>query len=280
MLFAIRNLRASRVNLLMNDFAAGLPSPLSFLGLADALARDLGLAAWSARVLPVLHQVSATEGRTRPEMEAKSGSFVPVETMEDLTGTVEVSILVDLPGWDEETRLRSAMTGRRIAGGTLQDDDDDEYKDEYKIEAVTPDGRAFRGLRRGYAMVRPDRLECLQITTGDEDELAGMAKILFPAERPRGFGWIVPVAVGYRLLEKPDEAPKRIRTRNSKIPHVFAEPVLGMAELISVRNSRLTELTEETLKSILWSWVARGDHVLGHAAYHPESNKKEDYSHV
>ena len=90
---------ASRVNLLMNDFAAGLPSPLSFLGLADALARDLGLAAWSARILPVLHQVSVTEGRTKPEMEAKSGSFVPVETMEDLTGTVEVSILVDLPGW-------------------------------------------------------------------------------------------------------------------------------------------------------------------------------------
>ena len=123
------------------------------------------------------------------------------------------------------------MTGRRIAGGTLQDDG-------YALEAVTRDGSAFRGMRRGYAVVRPDRPERLQITTGDEDELAGMATILFPAERPRGFGWIVPVAVGYRLLENPDEAPKRIRTRSREVPHVFAEPVLGMAELISVRNSQ------------------------------------------
>ena len=66
MLFAMRNLRASRVNLLMNDFAAGLPSPLSFLGLADALARDLELPPWSARTLPVLHRVEVSKGRTRP----------------------------------------------------------------------------------------------------------------------------------------------------------------------------------------------------------------------
>ena len=269
MLFAVRNLRASRVNLLMNDFAAGLPSPLSFLGLADALARDLGLAAWSARVLPVLHRVSVTEGRTKPEMKIKSGDFVPDETMEDLTGTVEVSILVDLPGWDSEAGLREAMTGKRIAGGTLQDDG-------YSVEALTPDGSAFQKVRRGYAMVRPELPERLQITTGDEDRLAEMASILFPAKRHRGFGWIVPVSVGYRLLERPNEAPKRFRTRNGGVPHVFAEPVLGMAELISVRNSRLTKLSEEMLQAILWRWVAKGDYVLGHAAYYPASNKKED----
>ncbi|MCY4463256.1 MAG: hypothetical protein OXC26_23075 [Albidovulum sp.] len=273
MLFAVRNLRASRVNLLMNDFAAGLPSPLSFLGLADALARDLGLAAWSARVLPVLHRVSVTEGRTKPEMKIKSGDFVPDETMEDLTGTVEVSILVDLPGWDSEAGLQVAMIGRRIAGGTLQDDG-------CVVEALARDGSAFRKMRRGYAMVRPELPERLQITTGDEDQLAEMASILFPAKRPRGFGWIVPVSVGYRLLERPDEAPKRIRTRCGTVPHVFAEPVLGIAELISVRSSRLLELTEETLHAILWRWEVRGDHILGHAAYHPESNKKEDCYHV
>lgn len=30
-LFVLRDIRASRVNLMMNDYAAGLPSPLSFL---------------------------------------------------------------------------------------------------------------------------------------------------------------------------------------------------------------------------------------------------------
>lgn len=50
--FVVKNIRATNVNLIMNDFAAGLPSPLSFLGLADLLARNLGLTPWSARVIP------------------------------------------------------------------------------------------------------------------------------------------------------------------------------------------------------------------------------------
>lgn len=65
MLFAIKNMKASRVNLLMNDFAAGLPSPLAFIGLGDAIARRLGLNPWSARTLPILHRVDVSQGRTK-----------------------------------------------------------------------------------------------------------------------------------------------------------------------------------------------------------------------
>ena len=259
MLFAIRNLRASRVNLIMNDFAAGLPSPLSFIGLGDAVVRRLGLTPWSARVLPVLHRVDVSQGRTKPEMENKSGIFIPIETMEDLTGTVEVSLLLDLPGHESVAALMDVVPTLRVAGGTLQNDD-------YRVDAVTADGSAFRGMRRGYAMIRPDQEDRRLITIGDTEGLAAIAAILFPAERPQGFGWIVPVAVGYHLIEDPETAPKRIRTRCREIPHVFAEPVLGIAELVSVRNRRLTELTEKGLSDVLWSWKAQDDHVLGHTA--------------
>jgi len=261
-LYALRNLRASRVNLLMNDFAAGLPSPLSFLGLADLLVRRMGLTPWSARVLPVLHQVHVSDGRIKPEMENKSGIFMPIETMEDLTGTVDLSLLVEIPGCDSETTLKRALSGCRIAGGLIQNDTLD-------VAQVTADGSAFRELRRGYAMVRPDPPERLLISTGDPEALRDIAATLFPAERPQDFGWIVPVAVGHRLLEDPDSAPKRIRTRSREVPHVFAEPVLGIAELISARNARLTDLTEEGLAALMWSWDARGTMVLGHADYHP-----------
>lgn len=274
MIFVAKNIRASRVNLLMNDYAAGLPSPLSFLGLADAVVRDLGLRPWSARTIPVLHQVAVSDGRTKPEMENKSGVFTPIETMEDLVGTVDLSLLIDLPGCDSATDLRAAFMRRRIAGGIIQNDDID-------VASVTADGSAFRGLRRGYAVLRPDAEngDQLRVSTGDEESLYAVAKTLFPAERVPGSGWIVPVAAGYRLLEDPENAPKRIRTRSREEPHVFAEPVLGIAELISVRNPRLTNLTEDGLDALFWSWHAEGDFVLGHHAYMPAAIKKEEFIH-
>lgn len=265
-LFLVKDLRATRVNLLMNDFAAGLPSPLSFLGLADLLARNLGLAPWSARVLPILHRVDVSEGRSKPEMENKSGSFEPIETMEDLTGSVHVSLLLHLPGCESESALRAQMQGRRIAGGLIQNDAID-------VQAVTPDGSAFRSLKRGYAMLRPEQVERRFISMGDttseQPSLAHLASLLYPAERGEGFGWIVPAAVGYRLLEDPRTFPARIRTRSKEIPHVFSEPVVGIAELVSVRNKRLTGLSNAELGATLWAWDARGDLILGHPDYHP-----------
>lgn len=266
-LFVVKNIQASRVNLIMNDYAAGLPSPLSFLGLGDLIIRNMGLEPWRARVIPILHQVYISEGRTKPEMENKSGIFEPIETMEDLTGTVNLSLLLHLPGCESESKLRTQMAGRRIAGGLIQNDD-------FKVEAVTPDGSAFRGLRRGFAMIRPELSERRFITSGDltpdQPGLAKIAELLFPAERPPGFGWVVPASVGYRLLEDPQTVPQRIRTRSKTIPHVFAEPVLGIAELVSVRSSRLTGLTMSGLDQLFWSWDARDELVLGHPDYHPE----------
>lgn len=275
-LYVIKNIQASRVNLIMNDFAAGIPSPLSFLGLADLIMRNLGLEPWLGRVIPVLHGVSVSEGRTKPEMENKSGVYEPIETMEDLTGAVEISLLMHLPGCESENALRQHLIGRRIAGGVIQNESLD-------VKSVTADGSAFRSLRRGYAVIRPDLAERRFITSGDltqeQPGLARIAEILFPSDRPPGFGWIVPSAVGYRLLEDPETVPQRIRTRSKDIPHVYAEPVVGIAELVSVRNRRLTGMTMSDLDKIFWSWDAREDLILGHPDYHPSQQDKEELFH-
>jgi hypothetical protein len=263
-LFLIRNIRAARVNLMMNDYAAGLPSPLAFLGLGDLLARRLGLTPWSARALPILHRVVPSDGRTKPEMENKSGAFQPIETMEDLTGYVELSLLLHLPGCPGETALRSAFGGVRIAGGLIQNG-------EVDIREVTPDGSALQGVRRGYVMTVPDRPDRRFITSGDrgpeQPGLSRIADLLFPAERGEGFGLVVPAAVGYRLLEDPASAPKRIRTRSKDVPHVYAEPVIGIAELVSARNPRLTALDGPGLSAQMWGWETHGDLILGHSGY-------------
>jgi hypothetical protein len=199
-------------------------------------------------------------------MENKSGTFEPVETMEDMTGYVELSLLLHLPDCPGESTLRKAFSGVRIAGGLIQGDAPD-------IRAVTPDGSAFRDARRGYAVTVPELLERRFITCGDTGAgqlgLARIAELLYPPVRGEGFGWIVPAAVGYRLLEDPATAPARIRTRRKDVPHVYAEPALGIAELVSVRNPRLTRLDGPGLSALMWAWDARGDLILGHQAYHP-----------
>ncbi len=262
MRFALRNLRASRVNLLMNDYASGLPSPLAFLGLAESIGRDLGVTPWAARVLPVLHAVHPSEGRTKPEMELKAGTFTPIEIIEDMVGTVEVSILLDLPGCESADAVKNAALCKRIAGGTITNRD-------LRVDVVASDGSGLKVLSRGYAMVRPDQPERRLISSGDLVQMERIAKILFPAIREPGRGWIVPVAVGHRLLEDPDTVPKRIRARSPDMPHVFVEPCVGIAELISVRNARLTGLDDDGMSDLFWRWSSEGQHILGHPAYHP-----------
>ncbi|MCY4301952.1 MAG: hypothetical protein OXC68_09515 [Aestuariivita sp.] len=271
MIFIAKDIRAERVNLLMNDYASGLPSPLSFIGLADAIVRDLGLTPWSARVIPVLHHVCASVGRTKPEMERKHGAFMPIETMEDLVGTVDLSLVLDIPQCESASDIAGSLMRRRVAGGIIQNE-------RIEVDAVAKDGSAFRHLRRGYAMLAPNENESDKCMTsnGDQSGFAHILEILFPDERLPGSGWFVPVAAGYHLLEDPDRVPERIRRRDSTVPHVFAEPLLGMAELVSIRNRRLTDRTGEHFTALFWSWHVDGDRIVGHQAYLSNSIQKEE----
>ncbi len=262
-MFIAHNLQASRVNLLMNDFAAGLPSPLAFLGLGAAIAPELGAERWAVRVLPILHDVQVSEGRTKPEMAPKDGRFTPIETVEDLIGTVRVSLLLEIPGCSDEHQVSRALIGRRIAGGVI-------HNDRIEVERVASDGRALTRLERGFAMIRPEQAALGHVATGGIEDLAKIASLLYPAERRPNSGWLVAVAVGHRLLEDPATAPRRANTRDPAIPHVFTEPVVGVAELVSIRNRRMTDLDEDGLADRLWTWTAEGSWITGHSFYHPD----------
>lgn len=261
MKFLVANLTASRVNLLMNDYASGLPSPLAFLGLGAAIAPELGVGRWEIGVLPVLHDVVVSRGRTKPEMAPASGQFSPIEIVEDMTGRVRFSMLLDIRGCSNEIAVQKALTGRRLAGGAFQEA-------EIQVEPVASDGAALRRAPRGWALLRPDDSGRQIVSRGDVDSLSAVAEILFPAEREPGSGWLVPVAVGHFLLEDPAAVPQRQGTRNPDLPHVFTEPVLGIGELVSVRNRRLTETSAEAFNDLFWRWHPEGPWILGHRVYH------------
>lgn len=253
---------ASRVNFLMSDYASGLPSPLAFLGLGAAITPRLGARRWSVGVLPVLHDVVVSSGRTKPEMAPASGRFSPIEIVEDMTGTVRFSMVLDIPGCSDEILVAEALEGRRLAGGIFENK-------AIRVELVPSDGAALRRMPRGWALIRPDDPGRRIVSRGDVDSLSAIADILFPAEREPGFGWPVPVAAGHFLLEDPATAPRRSGVREPDIPHVFTEPVLGVGELVSVRNRRLTDAPAEDFDGLFWRWHAEGSWILGHHVYHP-----------
>lgn len=271
MLFLAKNMKASRVNLLMNDFAAGLPSPLAFLGLGEAIGRILGTKPWKIGVLPVLHEVAVSEGRTKAEAapSRKLGVFAPIEIPEDLVGSVTVSLLLDVPEGPDEHLVAEALLGKRIAGGPI-------HNSRIDVEPVTRDGSAFKKINRGYAMVPAIPPKSAIVATGAIDDLKRFAAELYSSKREPGSGWFVPVAVGHRLLECPDAVPKRSGTRDPDIRHVFTEPAVGIAELISVRNRRLTELNSDNFANLFWRWIAEDDWVVGHPNYHP--NRRAEIS--
>ena len=270
MIFLIRDVRVSRMNLRMNDFVAGLPSPLVFLGLADSLIRERKLVPWSAKVIPVLHSVQVYDGRTKAEMTRKNLKFMPAEIKEDITGSVEFSLILNIDGLESELGLGDMIAKRLIGGGVVQNN-------EIKVEVAVRDGSAFRSLRRGFAMVRPDpeNPANLRLSMGGANSLTKIVERLFPAERPQGYGWLTPVAAGYRLLEDPRNASLRKGVRRTDVPHVFSEPVLGIAEMISVRNQRLTDLDERNFASYFWKWSTSESFVLGHSVYFTEINTGE-----
>ena len=263
MRFVAHQIRASNVNLIMNDYTAGLPSPLSFLGLGDLLMRRLGGDPWAARVIPILHQVVPSKGRTKPEMEPKGSIFSPVEMIENQLGYVVLSLVLDLPGVESEASVAEVLSAARIAGGSVQNR-------FIRVSAISPDGPGLQSVRRGVAMIPPvERPDWCEISCGSTESLGRVAQIVFPAAREPGSGWPIPVAAGYRLLEDPENVPSRIGVRSRDVPHVFAEPVLGVAELLSIRNPRLRQAAKDDLDRLFWRWFAKDDFVVGHSVFHP-----------
>lgn len=247
-MFIARNLVADRVNLHQNAYASGLPSPLAFLGMVGAVAHDLDCDPHSVRVLPIIHQVHQSPGRTKPEQILKSRRFTNAEIIEDAIGTVEFSLAFDIPQVFNEKSVQRSLSFRRLAGGLLR-------SIEFSVEITPGDAQSLSKLPRGNAFVPALNPEHRKVSRGDRASLQAVADVLYPAEREKDRGWLVPAAVGYHLIEDPRTALPRKNTRDEITPHVFAEPVVGVAEMISVRRNEVRRADGQAFNDLFWSWA-------------------------
>lgn len=268
--YLVSDLVASRVSLLQNDYAAGLPSPLAFLGLVAAFSEATGHGYYGARVLPVLHSVTPNHGRTRPDFGRKADRFVPQEIPEDLLGHVEFSLFMDLPAPIDAAKISQILIGKRLAGGVIFNR---HHGKAFRVTAVAEDGSALRSCRRGRVLI-----PCLRdgvrghTCFGEADDIRRMRASLSvrkTKDNPEP-GWRVPVAIGYRRITEPDARCIPECARDDWTPHVFAEPGAGVAELVSVRSRLLSQMDAHEFRNLFWFWSVMGRHITAHSSYNPE----------
>jgi len=268
----LTNMRASRVNLLQNDYAAGLPSPLAFMGLGSSILHDLGLDRWAVRVLPVIHDLVVSQGRTKPAPEPQGARLRNVELPEDMHGTVDFSLALDLPEERDLGDIEASIGGKRLAGGAI-------FRSPpgrpIRAIATSADGAGLKKLARGRALT-PMTIAKTATSFGEDVTIREVKQLLNPArddDADKALGYRVPVAIGYRLLTRPGANPIPAMARDAITPHVFAEPGVGVGELISIRNPRLTMLSAAELTALFWQWSVGASHITAHALFNPEKQE-------
>jgi hypothetical protein len=222
-----------------------------------------------ARVMPILSSVTPSSGRTPPEYERKGRSFGAAEIPEDMHGHVTFSLLLDLPGKTTAHDVAAAMSGTRLAGGIIFSN---QHGKNFRVREINGDGAGLRYAPRGRALVPGLRPELRhKVCFADPGQVTMIRDLLSvrASEADPTPGFRVPVAIGFRLLTQPGQNPIPEFSRDDHTPHVFAEPGVGVAELISVRNPALTDLDAEDLQNFMWSWSVSGRHLVAHSVYNP-----------
>ena len=244
-------------NLAPGDFVAGVPSPFAALGLAGAIARKARIDGWSVASIPVIHKIELSPGRLRAAPEVRSGKLKSIEVVETVTGQIEFSLLLEFPGYVSKSVVTKYMKGARFSGGSCFPLGTRALGDCVREIEGDDLPRALRGIPRGYVLTPPsaERTQCGLISYGERDSLEAVISAVFPGDRKKGSGMLIPCPVGYRLCEDPHTAEVRKGGRDQSTPHVFADQALGIAELISIRNRTHFSSTKNAFEHFAWRWA-------------------------
>jgi len=258
-LFMIGPFTAERVALDGNTSVSGLPAMTAVAGISDMVFRHQGYPAANNPIALILHDIQPSPGRAKPKAD-KHGR--PGEAIERFGGRVEASIvLMDTHDRLTTDAVADAMPHCRFAGGMLE-------LGSRPVSEAASLAQALKHLPRGHLVV--DRSEILDAANAHaSDPLDGLLDICTLAREDRDSPWrrlylpddtlqsrnLVPIAVGYQALESLTEAAPRQQTRSSTLPHVFAEGVTGIGELVTSRRVARTQGDDHcTNQPLFWRW--------------------------
>lgn len=256
-LFTIENIYAENVNFLASDYVAGMVSPGALIGLAGAMQKRLcGGSPYKVAVLPVIHGIEISRGRTLGELRHVDQSLndvtVVTEIPQDMPGLIRFSLIVELQDGDAtEIQVQRFIESARFSGGQVSTDP---IAPGRRITVRRYDGWGdveVRRLPRGWAMMPLSG----PVAQGDEEEWLGLLAARRAAMQKGRIVNMVPA--GYRMLGF--GAKQLDGARDGKTPHQFAEPLTGLSQSLSSRNPFFRSLPAQDLAAHAWTWsVAPG----------------------
>lgn len=273
-------------------FLSAVPPLTAWVGLATALGLRLGENTTINGIAPVigeayLHRGHAKYVRYRTgQLSDVSSRGVQHPTIDDRRTSLTAYLLLDIAYQDDISRadIEQALVGLRLAGGIIQPASGCKH---IAIDIIYRNGDKSsleQALRRlpSYFYVIEDAsllvkkakeqtggLQGFDILTapmrrwaGDETEEELKKHLMLPA-RPdwlpaKGQGYYRPMAVGYQLLEEPQQ---RLCTRNH-FRHAFAEPVFTLIRFRTVASIRKTHSPRHD-GSYFWRQGERAEQILG-----------------
>lgn len=271
-------------------FLSAVPPLTAWVGLGTALCLRLGEEVILNGIAPIigethLHRGHAKYVRYRTGQLSDVGSRgVQHPTIDDRRSSLTAYLLVDITSEEEiePDDIKQALIGLRLAGGVIHP-----VTKEILIKVFqgntgqTAQHRAL-GYLPSYFYVLEDAGRLVKLAREEVNGLRGfdiltapmrrwagdesedeLKKQLHLPERPawlpgKGQGYYRPMAVGYQLLEAPQQ---RLGTRNN-LPHAFAEPVFTLIRFRTVASIRKSN-TPKSNSRYFWKQGVRAADVLG-----------------
>ena len=231
--------------------ASGLPGMTAIAGWVDQIARSCGHPALNPNFAIVLHDLQRLPGIAKA---SPTSNAAPGEVVERIHGRLKATIVIaDHDAVLGHADVLNAVRRARFCGSLFEGARVRERDTIQDALLSAPPGH-----------VLTDRTDLLSAACADAtDPLDALLDVLWAPvkggeENPWSFdetgAWrqLLPLSIGYQLLEQIDPERTRAGSRSPDTPHVFAEGVVGLGEAVSSRRIARAGLTGTA--RFFWSW--------------------------
>jgi len=268
-----------------NQYVAGIPAMTAFTGYGHVLERKMRESGWHFQVEGVavlLHDMQLHAGHPKcPAAMKGAKDLINPPIIEEIKGDMRITLVLRLT-WDKSNKEAKRWVKQEFDKFHLADLDcvydwvaslpccggschslgsvkasEGENDDTFIIKQL----RRIHHLDTGYFITPRDDLLALAPNADQQDIL----DILLDTQRLTTYkdehgqqkwrrdqkGWLIPLAIGYQAIE----APQTRRGVRGNTPHVYAEPLTGLGELVHASSPLWqSDFDLETL-----CWVHRHD---------------------
>lgn len=244
----IKKLKVSQANALSTPYAI-TPAPIMA---ANLFAHAIGIATETPHLgVALIHH----DGRYRGDSDSKAG-FGVMQFQQKRAATfinnhdyaggstslalqpvahidLLISLIIEFEAPPDTTVVEAFLNNGRFAGGTIEKVGEIQVFQEYDEQGFS----AIPG--SGYWLI--DRRDCLEGDNPIEQMISHLG--VKPSEGQNN-SWLTPFVAGYALISAPEADVPGVRSLSdgSYPQHAFAEPLLGLAQYVSVRSREAMEI--------------------------------------